>query len=61
MVVRSIVGFLLCAVGAVWFCQGIGVIHGSAMTGKGLWAIIGAVLLALGLATLAWVFALRQR
>jgi len=31
------------------------VIHGSFMTGRPLWAVIGAVLLVVGLALIAWV------
>ena len=61
MVARLIFGFLLCAVGAVWLGQGTGLIHGSFMTGEALWAVIGAVLLALGLGLLATAWRLRRR
>jgi len=49
------VGVVSCLVGAVWLGQGVGVIHGSFMTGRPLWAVIGAVLLVVGLALIAWV------
>ena len=48
MRVRMIVGIVLVAIGVVWFFQGIGVIHGSFMTGEVLWAVIGAVAVFLG-------------
>jgi hypothetical protein len=39
-------------IGVVWFFQGVGVIHGSFMTGQALWAVIGAVAIFLGLSLL---------
>ena len=56
MVARVILGVVLCAVGVVWLGQGIGLIHGSFMTGEALWGVIGGVLLVLGVALLgsAW-------
>jgi hypothetical protein len=53
--VRLIVGVILVLIGAVWFFQGIGVIHGSFMTGEGLWAVIGAVAIFLGASLLRGV------
>jgi hypothetical protein len=46
---RIVVGVLLCAVGAVWFFQGIGVLEGSFMTGTWFWTVVGVILFALGL------------
>jgi len=46
--VLLILGGLMILVGAVWSLQGIGVLPGSLMTGQAFWAIMGAVLLALG-------------
>jgi len=43
-----IIGIVLVAIGVVWFFQGIGVIHGSFMTGEVLWAVIGAIAVFLG-------------
>jgi len=48
MRVRMIIGIVLVAIGVVWFFQGIGVIHGSFMTGEVLWAVIGAIAVFLG-------------
>ena len=45
---RMILGVVLMLIGAVWFGQGIGVIHGSFMTGEVLWAVIGVVAIFLG-------------
>jgi hypothetical protein len=43
-----IIGVVLVAIGVVWFFQGIGVIHGSFMTGEALWAVIGVAAVFLG-------------
>ncbi len=61
VIARTIFGFLLCAVGLVWLGQGTGLIHGSFMTGEALWAVIGGILLALGLALLLSAWRLRRR
>jgi hypothetical protein len=45
---RAALGAILVVIGAVWFGQGIGVIHGSFMTGEALWAVIGVVAIFLG-------------
>jgi hypothetical protein len=47
----AVVGLLA---GAVFFFQGIGVIPGSFMTGRGEWAVIGAALVA-GAGALLWL------
>ena len=51
---RAVVGFVLCAVGTVWILQGTKVIQGSAMSGQGKWAAIGAVVVVAGLACFVW-------
>jgi uncharacterized membrane protein HdeD (DUF308 family) len=48
MRVRLLVGVLVCVLGGVWFMQGIGVLKGSFMTGQAFWAVIGVILLVLG-------------
>jgi hypothetical protein len=45
---RMIIGVVLIAIGVVWFFQGIGVVHGSFMTGEVLWAVIGVIAVFLG-------------
>lgn len=52
IVFAAVVGLL----GLVWMGQGFGLIKGSFMTGSGLWAGIGAVLVAAAVAMLVWVF-----
>ncbi len=56
---RAAIGVVLCLAGGVFFGQGIGAIHGSPMTGEGQWAVIGGVLVVVGVGLLAWAFALR--
>src|SRR5437870_5543270 len=38
MWLRVVVGVVLCLVGVVWIGQGVGLIHGSFMTGEVIWA-----------------------
>jgi hypothetical protein len=51
---RGIVGFVLCLVGVVWVAQGTGAMHGSGMSGHGQYALLGAVVIVIGLAMLVW-------
>jgi multisubunit Na+/H+ antiporter MnhB subunit len=60
MWIRWIVGGVVCAVGTVFVLQGTNVLHGSGMSGEGKWAIVGAVLIAVGLASLIWAAAHRR-
>lgn len=56
LIVRVVVGGLglLCVlVGGVFIGQGVGAISGSFMTGKTNWAVIGAVLVGVGVGLLA--------
>jgi hypothetical protein len=50
MVVRGVIALVLVAVGVVWIAQGLGALHGSPMTGHAIWAVLGAVLLAIAAA-----------
>jgi hypothetical protein len=47
--ISVLVGTLLAISGSVFFLQGIGVVHGSTMTGETTWAIVGPVLALVGL------------
>ena len=38
---RGIIGLALCVLGGVWIFQGIGVMHGSSMTGHSQYAVWG--------------------
>lgn len=49
---QLVLGAVLLLSGLVWFLQGIRVIPGSFMTGSTRWAIIGAILIIVGAATL---------
>ncbi len=44
---RLVLAAVIALAGLVWLGQGVGLIGGSFMTGSPLWAVIGAVLLAL--------------
>jgi Ca2+/Na+ antiporter len=59
--VLLIVGGLLAFVGAVWLLQGVGILPGSFMTGQAFWAIVGAVLLAVGGSLVLAGFRLNRR
>jgi hypothetical protein len=54
--IRGIIGTLLCLAGIVWMLQGLNVVHGSMMSGHGGYAVLGAVVLVLGVVTLAWAW-----
>jgi hypothetical protein len=53
VVVRRVVGAVLCLAGLVWIGQAT-LIQGSAMTGSTFWAVMGALCLVAGLALLGW-------
>ena len=46
----TVVGALVAVAGAVWTLQGLGYIGGSFMSGATLWAVIGPIVLLVGLA-----------
>jgi hypothetical protein len=48
----NVAGVLCLLMGGVWFLQGINVIPGSFMTGQTKWAVIGGILLAVGVGLL---------
>ncbi|MEH0825493.1 MULTISPECIES: hypothetical protein [unclassified Micromonospora] len=45
-------GLLAVVVGAVWTVQGLGYVGGSVMTDRRIWAVIGPVLILIGLVVL---------
>ena len=53
-VARRVIGGLLFVTGAVWVGQGLGLIHGSSMSGSTFWAVAGAVCVVAGLGLLGW-------
>ena len=52
MWLRRAIGIALVVIGGVWFFQGVGVIEGSFMTGEAVWAVIGVICVAAGIALL---------
>jgi hypothetical protein len=50
---RWIVAGVIIAIGLIWIGQGSGVLPGSLMSGDPRWALIGAVLVAVGI-VVAW-------
>lgn len=56
-----VLGVVLGAVGLVWTLQGLGVLGGSAMSGSALWAIVGPIVLLVGLALIGIAVARRRR
>ncbi|MFF2372415.1 hypothetical protein [Agromyces sp. NPDC058110] len=59
--VLMVVGALLTLSGVVWTLQGVGILPGSAMSGEMLWAFVGPIVAAVGLAILGWGIARRRR
>jgi uncharacterized membrane protein HdeD (DUF308 family) len=58
---RGVAGFLFCVVGVIWIAQGTNVLHGSGMSGHGMWAVLGAVAVVVGVALLIWAWRIRRR
>ena len=54
-------GLLAVIVGAVWTLQGVGYLGGSVMTGNRLWAVIGPIVVLLGLLSLGLGLRRRRR
>jgi membrane protein DedA with SNARE-associated domain len=61
VLIRGILGFLLCLVGLLWIGQGVGVIGYSMMSGHAQYAVLGAVVLVIGLILLWWSRRTRKR
>lgn len=57
--VAFVVGVLVALAGGVFTLQGVDILQGSTMTGDPKWAVIGAVMLVVGVAAI--VFGLRGR
>jgi hypothetical protein len=52
--VAVVVGILLVAVGALWTLQGLGYVGGSAMSGVTLWAVVGPIVVVVGVLVALW-------
>lgn len=47
--VRGVVGGILVLLGLIWIGQGLNILHGSGMSGQGIFAILGLVAAIVGL------------
>ncbi len=56
-----VIGVIVIAIGAVWTLQGIGVLGGSAMSGSTLWAVIGPIVIVVGIVLIGFAVARRRR
>jgi len=56
-----VAGLLLSGMGLVWTLQGLGVLGGSAMSGSSFWAVVGPIVLLVGLALVGIAIARRRR
>jgi hypothetical protein len=56
-----VLGVVLSAVGLVWTLQGFDVLRGSAMSGSSLWAIVGPIVLLVGLVSIGTAIAVTRR
>ena len=61
MWIRGIAGVVLCALGALWIAQGSGTMHGGGMSGHASFALLGGVVVVVGLALLGWAALIRRR
>ena len=57
----GLLGVLVFLVGVLFVGQGTNVIHGSSMSGHGAYAVLGGVLVVIGLALVTWAWRLRSR
>jgi hypothetical protein len=55
-IVATAIAALLIAIGAVWTLQGLGYVKGSSMTGSTLWATVGPIVAAFGVALIYVAF-----
>ena len=60
MWIRGVVGVALVLVGAVWVAQGTGAMRGSGMSNHSQYAVLGVVVILIGLALLVWANRVRR-
>jgi hypothetical protein len=58
---RLTLGLLAVVLGAVWTLQGLGYVEDSVLTGDRIWAVIGPILVLIGLVTLWYGLRARRR
>jgi hypothetical protein len=49
-----VIGVVSLLIGGVWTLQGAGILGGSVVTGQTFWAIVGSILLIVGIVARAW-------
>lgn len=59
--VLLVVGALASVIGIVWTLQGLNILGGSVMSGSSLWAVIGPIVLVIGLVLIVVAIARRRR
>ncbi|RRH95148.1 hypothetical protein EH240_25655 [Mesorhizobium tamadayense] len=52
--IRTLLALIVLAIGVLWSLQGLGLVHGSFMTGQREWLYIGLVTMLVGLLGLGW-------
>ena len=57
---RIIAGAVACLIGIVWILQGLNIRKGDGMSGHGIWAVLGAILLVFGVALVRGAMRLRR-
>ncbi|SCL24644.1 hypothetical protein GA0070624_2960 [Micromonospora rhizosphaerae] len=58
---RLTLGLLAVVIGAVWTVQGLGYVNGSVLTDQRIWAVIGPVIVLIGLVALWYGMRARRR
>jgi hypothetical protein len=61
MWMRGVIGVVLVAIGGLWIAQGTGAVHGSMMSGHGQYAVLGVLVVLVGVALLGWAWRGRRR
>jgi uncharacterized membrane protein HdeD (DUF308 family) len=61
MWIRGILGLVFSLTGIVWILQGTNVVHGSGMSGHGLYTVLGVVVLLIGVALFSWAWRIREK
>jgi hypothetical protein len=59
--IRGIAGVVLLALGALWIAQGSGAMHGGGMDGHSSFAVLGGVVVVVGLLLIGWAARVRRR
>lgn len=57
---RGVIGVVLSVLGVVWILQGANVIHGSGMSGHSMYAVLGAIVLVIGVTAIGWAWRIRE-